>query len=305
MRSTTTPTAKCKAAPPAPFGYTGELQQGSNVCLRARRYHAGSGSFGSRDPFEGMAETLYSLHYYAYGYSNPVGNTDPTGKFACATTIANSGKRFYAKQWQDYAAFCQESYDRANNWVNAGGTKHALGVLISLFSANGFPGGNSSRAMANRMSGLTLAAERLEFILDYLTNPLLGTPFRKTFNDTGFGTQFQDPWIGESDNQVGHFMTAVGLAYAPGEYVRDIRTHAGLSGLEPNGDRLSDDEVALRLIVGHEVTPDVAKREQWRLDKVLKSIQTQYSAATSESITFILINTFANLDSATFRRRYL
>ena len=34
-----------------PFGFTGELQQGSDVYLRARWYGAGRGSFGSRDDF--------------------------------------------------------------------------------------------------------------------------------------------------------------------------------------------------------------------------------------------------------------
>jgi len=66
----------------APFGYTGELQQGNQVYLRARWYNAGSGAFGSRDSFAGMAEIPYSLHYFQYGYANPVLNTDPSGKCA-------------------------------------------------------------------------------------------------------------------------------------------------------------------------------------------------------------------------------
>ena len=62
------------------FGFTGELQQGRDVWLRARWYGAGRGSFGSRDPFEGMAQTPYSLQYYQYGYSNPVLSSDPSGQ---------------------------------------------------------------------------------------------------------------------------------------------------------------------------------------------------------------------------------
>ena len=61
------------------FGFTGELQRGSDVWLRARWYGAGRGGFGSRDPFEGMAQTPYSMQYYQYGYSNPVSNRDPSG----------------------------------------------------------------------------------------------------------------------------------------------------------------------------------------------------------------------------------
>ena len=64
----------------APFGFTGELQQGSDVWLRARWYGAGRGGFGSRDPYAGDAQTPYSMQYYQYGYSNPVSNRDPSGE---------------------------------------------------------------------------------------------------------------------------------------------------------------------------------------------------------------------------------
>jgi RHS repeat-associated protein len=62
------------------FGFTGELQQGDNVYLRARWYNANNGTFTSKDPFEGNPQQPYSLHPYQYAYSNPVLWTDPTGK---------------------------------------------------------------------------------------------------------------------------------------------------------------------------------------------------------------------------------
>ena len=74
----------------APFGFTGELQQGSDVYLRARWYNAARGSFGSRDPYAGDGTTPYSLHSYQYGYSNPVSNTDPSGY--CATPPPYMGR---------------------------------------------------------------------------------------------------------------------------------------------------------------------------------------------------------------------
>jgi RHS repeat-associated protein len=61
------------------FGFTGELQQGSSVYLRARWYNASAGTLFGRDPFAGYPETPYSLHAYQYGYANPVSNTDPSG----------------------------------------------------------------------------------------------------------------------------------------------------------------------------------------------------------------------------------
>ena len=63
----------------ASFGFTGELQQGNDVWLRARWYGAGRGSFGSRDPFEGMAQTPYSMMPYQYAYAAPTVWTDPSG----------------------------------------------------------------------------------------------------------------------------------------------------------------------------------------------------------------------------------
>lgn len=65
----------------APFGFTGELQDPSGmVYLRARWYNASHGTFTSVDPFSGFSEQPYSLHPYAYAYSDPVRYTDPTGK---------------------------------------------------------------------------------------------------------------------------------------------------------------------------------------------------------------------------------
>ncbi len=62
------------------FGFTGELQQGDNVYLRARWYNANNGTFTSKDPFEGYPQQPYSLHPYQYAYSNPVLWTDPSGR---------------------------------------------------------------------------------------------------------------------------------------------------------------------------------------------------------------------------------
>ena len=72
-------------------GFTGELQRpGSDVYLRARWYQPQRGSFASVDPFAGFAETPYSLHQYAYAYSQPNLLTDPRGQspLACLPFFA-------------------------------------------------------------------------------------------------------------------------------------------------------------------------------------------------------------------------
>lgn len=62
------------------FGYTGELQRGDMVYLRARWYHTGLGRFTSRDPFEGVPTRPLSLNKYLYTEGNPVNWTDPSGR---------------------------------------------------------------------------------------------------------------------------------------------------------------------------------------------------------------------------------
>ena len=65
----------------SPFGFTGELQDAAGLTyLRARWYTSIYGVLLGRDPFAGWPEQPYSLHPFQYGYSNPVNNSDPSGK---------------------------------------------------------------------------------------------------------------------------------------------------------------------------------------------------------------------------------
>jgi hypothetical protein len=105
---------------------------------------------------------------------------------------------------------------------------------------------------ANRLRTLLAATERLG---------IRGLQTALPFGDSGFrgdraprGAGFRDPWP-SSRNQVGHFLTAVGLAFRPA-IVSDpiagvpLRTWLG-------ADRsLSDEQVGKRLTIGHEFGPD-------------------------------------------------
>jgi len=64
------------------FGFAGELRTVDNglIYLRARWYDPSLARFISVDEFPGDTRTPYSLHAYQYGYSDPVSNTDPTGR---------------------------------------------------------------------------------------------------------------------------------------------------------------------------------------------------------------------------------
>jgi len=77
------------------------------------------------------------------------------------------------------------------------------------------------------------------------------------FHDKGFRKEFQDPWE-SSDNQVGHFLTAVGLSFNPAKVNesfagRSLRAWLGAPAA------MSDEEVAIRLCVGHEKAADPGK----------------------------------------------
>ena len=48
--------------------------------LRARYYDQNNGTFNRLDPFNGNMGDPQSLHKYGYAHSNPVNNTDPSGK---------------------------------------------------------------------------------------------------------------------------------------------------------------------------------------------------------------------------------
>jgi RHS repeat-associated protein len=66
----------------ASYGFTGEWQDSSTnglVYLRARTYNPETGTFLSKDPWDGDANTPMSYTKWAYTYGNPVNYTDPSG----------------------------------------------------------------------------------------------------------------------------------------------------------------------------------------------------------------------------------
>ncbi len=105
-------------------------------------------------------------------------------------------------------------------------------------------------------------ADRLNTILTASADPGNGgvTHFSGIYagvTDKGFRTAFQDPFPGKSDNQVGHFTTAVDMGFRPSQafslvpkFIRDQATDG--SPFPP------DETICVRLIVGHEQVPDDA-----------------------------------------------
>jgi RHS repeat-associated protein len=132
------------------FGFTGELQRGDQVYLRARWYNTEHGAFISRDPFAGYDEQPYSLHPYQYAYSNPILLTDPSGQNpsspkcnlnepGCVLTL-----QFLKMRGLSLVSICDWSideliilYDATNEWKSTSGWDDAL--MKTVFSSNGMP----------------------------------------------------------------------------------------------------------------------------------------------------------------------
>jgi len=106
-------------------------------------------------------------------------------------------------------------------------------------------------------------SSRLQAILgatEHLVIPGLQTGI--DFADTGFAGQptpggpgFRDPHP-SSRNQVGHFLTAVGLQISPGVVSRPIPVFGSIRSMVGAPAGMSDSDVALRLTIGHEKAPD-------------------------------------------------
>ena len=72
METTTDAWGVLQSGTPGLFGFTGELQQGGDVYLRARWYNAASGTFTSRDPWAGDDQRPNTLALYIYAANNPI-----------------------------------------------------------------------------------------------------------------------------------------------------------------------------------------------------------------------------------------
>lgn len=103
-----------------------------------------------------------------------------------------------------------------------------------------------------------------------------------SFGMSGFKTEYLDPWE-ESKNQVGHFLTAVRLAFD--DRFLSIPVYPLLLG------GFGRKDMALRLIVGHEKAPDPVEPTSLRAKNIVDAIRgfrAQYRSATSEDVSNFL-----------------
>jgi hypothetical protein len=121
-------------------------------------------------------------------------------------------------------------------------TKNDAETLAQLFTDTGI---SDNGTVAGRLRAILEATENFWV-------PGLQTGIE--FHDSGFKQPFKDPWP-DSNNQVGHFLTAVGLSFNPAKVQQQLLGQSLRDWLTaPAG--MPDEHVALRLTIGHEKSPD-------------------------------------------------
>ena len=96
--------------------------------------------------------------------------------------------------------------------------------------------------------------------------------------DAGFRSEFRDPWA-HSRDQIGHFLTALGLFLYP-ETVRTRRLGVRVRDWVRAPKGMSDEEVALRFIIGHEKVPDPILGDP----RALIQFPKQFTSATAADV---------------------
>ena len=152
----------CKNWSPVPectssFGVTGYQKEGELYQAIARFYRPGTGTFLSRDPWEGDVNNPASLNPYLYGYGNPGSYIDPDGRIA----FLSDAERYLRQTIQGY----DDSINQAIK-DDSGGSAFALGIGKGLASAGSLVVGGLNTASnllaQNIYDGDTYAQARSE-----------------------------------------------------------------------------------------------------------------------------------------------
>lgn len=148
-------------------------------------------------------------------------------------------------------------------------------ALARLFEDQGIVGDGALEA---RLRAILLATQQ-HWLPGHATPlDLPGLREIREAGDRGFRPQFRDPWANSRD-QIGHFLTALGLFLYP-ETVQTRRLGIRVRDWVRSPQDMSDEEVALRFIIGHEKVPDPILGDP----RALIQFPKQFTSATAEDV---------------------
>lgn len=160
----------------------------------------------------------------------------------------------------------KRKHNRARIWAIRDAAPTAVEALARMFTDQQI---EDDSTVSGRVHAILMATEH-PFVLGLHTGAKIGV--------TGFRPAYEDPWK-QSADQVGHFLTAVRLAFDP----RFLALPVFPLVLGGWGHR----DRALRLMVGHEKAADPAAIDQISprvIIDVLRCFRRQYQAATDQDI---------------------
>ena len=133
-------------------------------------------------------------------------------------------------------------------------------------------------SLAGRVDAILRATEHHWFPRVHTFMDVPGLYEVRGASDQGFRAEFQDPW-GCSRDQVGHFLTALGLVLHP-ESLQVRRLGCRLRDLAGVPKEMTDGDAVLRLIIGHEKRPDPFFGDPL----ILAKVRRQFASVTHEDL---------------------
>ncbi len=146
----------------------------------------------------------------------------------------------------------RDSWNRARIKVIKDEAKNDLDALATIFEDDQII---DDASISGRLQSILGATEHIVIPGLQTGIDFKDTGFAGEENPTGGGPGFRDPYP-SSSNQVGHFLTAVGLQFNPTVVSKPIPLFGSIRGMVEAPAGMTDAEVALRLTIGHEKAPD-------------------------------------------------